>query len=268
MSKTAHLATSIASGQICLVGFAPSVDPDRKGTWNYSYEGTDNGIANLADVMLAAGAKINATYGSGSARLEASFPFYPGADPSDAGTPPTAEVPADRYSVKFGAVQVSLFALPKATNEADGYIAVPQYKKDITDAVNAGTALGLDSGTYPFAHVIYRLLSHGVENVNVDRPTLRRTRTYSYTFADRRVVTFDQYAYTTSRLITEFDIPTDIADILPVDPSGTGETPVSSTWGWRIADQDLEYNPTSRKWEETVVWEYAAYDTGIFTILS
>lgn len=272
MSKTAHLATSIASGQVCLVGFTPSVDPDGRGTWNYAYEGTDSGIANLADVMLAAGAKINASYESGSAKLSASFPFYPGTDPSD-GTPPPTEVPTDRYSVKFGAVQVDLFALAKATNEAaatPGISTAAEYKKIITDHVNDGTPITdrFDIAVSPFAFVLYRLLSHGVTYINVDHPTLRRTRTYSYAYAERRVVTFDQYVYTTLRLVSQFSIPADVFAILPANPSGTGETPVSSQWGWRIADQDLEYNPTSRKWEETVVWEFAAYDTGIFTILS
>ena len=272
MSKTAHLATSIASGQVCLVNFAPNVEPDGRGTWDYSYEGTDSGIASLASGMLAAGAKVRANYDSGVATLLASFPFNPGADPSDTTTPPTAEVPIDRYSVKFGGVQVSLFALPKATNEAHTYDDNSgAYKKVITDAVNEGTPLtdaALPIGTYPFSRVIERFLSHGVDYINVDRPTLRRTRTYSYQYAERRVVTFNQYAYTTARLITEFSIPADILAILPANPSGTGETPVSSLWGWRITDQDLEYNPTSRKWEETVTWEFAAYDTGIFTILS
>jgi hypothetical protein len=273
MSKKAYLAPSIATNQVCLVGFSPTVDPDGRGTWDYVYEGTSAGIASVAAIMSAAGARINASYDSGTSKLSASFPFYPGADPSDTGALPTAEVPTDRYSIRFGAAQVSLFALPKATNEAaaaPGISTIAEYKKIITDHVNDGTAITdrFDIAVTPFAFVIYRLLSHGIESINVDRPTLRRHRTYSYAYAERRTITFNQYVYTTSRLLTTFSIPADVASILPVDPSGTGETPASCTWGWRISDQDLEYNPASRKFEESVVWEYAAYDTGIFTVLS
>ena len=268
MSKPAHLATSIAAGQVCLVNFAPSVDPDGRGVWDYTYEGTDAGISVLSSSMLRAGAKIRTNYGSGVASLAASFSYNPGVDPADAGVPATVEAPVDRYSVHFGAVQVSLFALPYATYEANSYVSKSQYKKDITDAVNAGTALGISIVEYPFAHVIYRQLSHGVEFATVDRPTLRRTRTYSYAYAERRRVTFEQIAYTTSRLASQFGIPNDILAVLPFDPSGVGETPDVSAWGWRIADQDLTYNPTSRKWEESVTWEYAAYDGGLFVILT
>lgn len=273
MSKSAHLATSIAAGQVSLVNFAPSVDPDGRGVWDYTYEGTDAGISVLSNSMLRAGAKIRTNYGPGVASLTASFSYNPGADPADAGVPATVEAPVDRYSVHFGAVQVSLFVLPYATYEAKDYsvragVTLANYKKTITDAVNQGVALDINSAQYPFAHVIYRQLSHGVEFATVDRPTLRRTRTYSYAYAERRRVTFDQIAYTTSRLASQFGIPNDILAVLPFDPSGVGETPDVSAWGWRIADQDLTYNPTSRKWEESVTWEYAAYDGGLFVILT
>lgn len=272
MSKVAHLSSSIAAGQVALVSLSKTIDPDGRGTWDYTYEGTDDGIGTLAELLRGSGAKVRPTYDGGKATLAASFAFDAGRDPSDTSTPPAAETPTDRYSVKFGVVQVSLFAHPYATLEAEIFKAASstttaQYKKIITDHVNEGTALELPIGTYPFAHVIFRLLSHGVDYMAVDRPTLRRTRSYSYKYAERRVITFAQYAWTTAGLVTAFAIPDDITAILPANPSAP-ETPSSSQWGWRIADQDIEYNPATRKWEEVVVWEFAAYDTGLFTIIT
>ena len=270
----------MASGQVALVNYSPSVGPDGRGVYVFTYEGTDAGVSNLADALLALGAQVRSDYTGGAASLVASFPFDPGADPSDTAIAPPAEVPVDTYRITMGAQSVSLFALPKATREAKAYLELPgtgrniaKYKKLITDAIDAGEGpppeLPIDE--FPFAHAIYRSLSRGVTEEQVLSPALTRTRTFSYKYNARIRVTYTQDVWTTEALARIFQPPQDIQDTLPITPEtaptdGNWGTPSNSTWGWKVTDNGLDYNVARREWSESVTWLFAAWDNDIYKI--
>lgn len=281
MSKVAHLSTAMASGQVALVNYSPSVGPDGRGVYVFTYEGTDAGVSNLADALLALGAQVRSDYTGGAASLVASFPFDPGANPADTAIAPPAEVPVDTYRITMGAQSVSLFALPKATREAEDFKTfwgdganLAQYKKliqldlDNGDSLNSNT---FPAARFPFAHAIYRSLSRGVTEEQVLSPALTRTRTFSYKYNARIRVTYTQDVWTTEALARIFQPPQDIQDTLPITPDtaptdGNWGTPSKSTWGWKVTDNGLDYNVARREWSESVTWLFAAWDNDIYKI--
>ena len=281
MSKVAHLSTAMASGQVALVNYSPSVGPDGRGVYVFTYEGTDAGVSALADALLALGAQVRSDYTAGAASLVASFPFDPGADPADTAIVPPAEVPVDTYRITMGSQSVSLFALPKATREAKAWAEIlgdganlGSYKIEIQRAVDQGDALSTNSfnpAIFPFAHSIYRSLSRGVTEEQVLSPALTRTRTFSYKYNARIRVTYTQDVWTTEALARIFQPPQDIQDTLPITPEdaptdGNWGTPSNSTWGWKVTDNGLDYNVARREWSESVTWLFAAWDNDIYKI--
>jgi hypothetical protein len=280
MSKVAHLSTAMASGQVALVNYSPSVGPDGRGVYVFTYEGTDSGVSNLADALLALGAQVRSDYGGGVASVVASFPFDPGADPADTAIVPPAEVPVDTYRITMGEQSVSLFALPKATREAKRWAETvgdsdnkAAYKLKIQDAIDKGAALSTAMGVdeYPFAHAIYRSISRGVTEEQVLSPTLIRTRTFSYKYNVRLRISYTQDVWTTTALVRIFQPPDDIGNTLPFSPEeaptdGNWGTPDNATWGWKVTDQGLDYNVARREWSETVTWVFKSWDNDIYKI--
>jgi len=282
MSKVAHLSTAMASGQIALVNYSPSVGPDGRGVYVFTYEGTDSGVSNLADALLALGAQVRSDYTSGAASLVAAFPFDPGSNPADTAITPPAEVPVETYRIAMGAQGISLFALPKATREAKLYASVysdtlniAAYKVKIQEAIDKGTSLSvsINSTDYPFAHAIYRSLSRGVTEEQVLHPSLIRTKTFSYMYNARLRIDYTQDVWTTTALSRIFQIPDDVGNTLPFSPEtapvdGNWGTPDNSTWGWKLTDQGLDYDVARREWKESVTWLFGAWDNDIYKITS
>jgi len=282
MSKVAHLSTAMASGQVALVNYSPSVGPDGRGVYVFTYEGTDSGVSNLADALLALGAQVRSDYTSGAASLVAAFPFDPGSNPADTAITPPAEVPVETYRIAMGAQGISLFALPKATREAKLYASVysdtlniAAYKVKIQEAIDKGTSLSvsINSTDYPFAHAIYRSLSRGVTEEQVLHPSLIRTKTFSYMYNARLRIDYTQDVWTTTALSRIFQIPDDVGNTLPFSPEtapvdGNWGTPDNSTWGWKLTDQGLDYDVARREWKESVTWLFGAWDNDIYKITS
>lgn len=257
MSKIAHLSAEAAVSGIILVRSSATVSPDGRGTWNYWYQGTDTGIANFAVTALASGATVIPEYDGSLSSLVVSYSFDPAG----------AEVPIDDYSIIFDFVSVSVFALPKATNEAASYISPAQYKKDITDQVADGEELSLDTGSYPFAETLYRLLSHGVEDAQILRPIIRRTRSFSNSYATRLTVSYSNTVYTTDQLGTVWGFPSGVLARLPATPTGT-DVPAGSAFAWLLEDQTSRYRIASGRWVEEQSFVFAARDTAIYPVFA
>jgi len=282
MSKVAHLSAAMATGQVALVSYSPTVGPDRRASYVYTYEGTDAGVSVLSNLLRSLGAAIKSDYADGVARVSATFTFDPGADPANAAITPPAEVPVETYRIAMGAQGISLFALPKATREAKLYagvysdtLNVVAYKVKIQEAIDKGTSLSvsLNSTDYPFAQAIYRSLSRGVTEEQVLHPTLIRTKTFSYKYNVRLRVSYTQDVWTTSALSRIFEIPSDVADSLPFAPEaapvdGNWGTPDNATWGWKLIDQGLDYDVARREWKESVTWLFGSWDNDIYKITS
>lgn len=279
-----YFAEQLQGLNVVLEKYTPSISADKTATFDYSFVGNRADIGILANICVVAGAAIHADYDGSGSRLNASFNYYPGNFISS----PPAEVPVEKYSVSFSGVTISLFALPAARKEAKLFNST--YKKDFapsykgtTDAdtiyrnyrehiqwlADRGDSFDLSDGKYaglfPFGLTIYRSIIYGIDSETVIRPTLKRTRYYSFSFAEKRKITYALDVSTTNALIRLYFIPLDIIAVLPSDPIDA-DTPPDSTWAWKITDQTLEYSKPKRAWEEHVVFEFAAFDNNLYRI--
>ncbi len=254
-----------------LVNVSAVNDPQGNGpSWEYTYTGTQAGINTLAAQLSSAGIRHRTTSGGGDFGLVAT---YTGVDKD--GNPAT-EIPADSYSIDTEGVNVSIWSHPLVTAEANAYttpttvgsfslISSSDYRKQIETALSEGTANPHDTGTYPAAVHVYSSLARGQEYYELRRPILRRTRTFSFRYADKLSVTSQQPAWTTASLITAFSLPTDISSRLPSDPPSS-ETPAGTQWVWRLTTDSSEYSPASRKWIETRTWVFEAVDPFYYSV--
>lgn len=261
MATTYGDSSFVTNGSVCLISKQRVSDPNGSGTaWEYTYTGTESGINNKAAALNASGIRYRTSSVGGEFTLTAT---YTGLDENE---DPSTETPNDTYGLDTEGVNVSIFAHPKATAEqvASGYNSA-NYKKTIEDALAEGEANPLSETQFPFSATIYRALSRGQEYYELRRPILRRTRTFSARYTGRSDVEARQKAWTTSTLVTEFDLPADVSGRLPTDPDST-ETPVGTSWVWRLTLDTSEYNIALRQWTETKVWVFEAVDPEFYVI--
>jgi hypothetical protein len=259
--KTCVFSDATLANQCDLVERKFVTDPVAGSSWVLTYEGTAYGVELVGASLLSFGAKIDVTEDGGKCRLVATF----AKDPATA-SDPAAEVPKDRYDLDWELVQASIFSIPAATNEAKGYVSAAQYKKDITDAANNGDKYPLSESSYPVGKLLYQLLTRGTEHYEFKRPVLSRVRTYTDKYPNRTVIEQRETVYTTSSLISTFGIPSDIQAVLPLNP-GTTDTPDNAVWAWKLRGERLSYNSGTRRYEESLTWAFAAWDTNLYNLV-
>lgn len=254
MSSITQGSSSFGSAGYTLISVSPAYDQARGTTWQNVYHGIPSSIAALATSLQGTGARTDITTADGLSRLTASWARDPSVDPS-------AEVPWDRWGISVEEERVSLFSSPLAMAEANGYVNVAQYRTDIEEAARGGDEFPLDVGSYPVGRIIYNLLTQGEETYSVERPVLRRTRTYTTAYPGAPwQVGLQGYVYTRAALVREFGIVEPLLSRIPLDPSVT--LPDGFVWGWRLVSQDFDYTveKSALKAVETLSWRHGKYN--------
>lgn len=276
-AKTYLFSAGTLAAQCDLVEQRISSDPKTGSTWVLTYEGSELGVKTMAATLISYGARIETTVDGGKAKLVATFAKDPDGDSI---TNPAAEVPIDRWELDWEMVQISIWSIPSVTrelvkysNDSLGLYNVSQIKKKITDAVQAGEEYPFtDLSTYPNMYRVYNKLLSGAEYYETKRPVLTRVRTYSDKYPYRTRVVQREFVYTTATLISAFQVPQDIQDVLPFDPPDsdiplTTKGDVAGTWSWKIRGERLAYQVATRRFEENTTWAFAAWDNELYEVV-
>ena len=239
--------------------------------WEFLYEGTIANLPSLAANLAAKGARVTMELKPGKSTLSALWGFDPGETPES--SPATTETPVERYELIYEQVQYSVFNHPKVNAEAERYGSVSEYKALIENAVKNGDPNPLDSGVYPISEIlIVGFLARGIDYWDGFRPVIRRTRSFSQTYELNTTperVSATVKVWTRSALISAFSIPTAFQNRIPEDPSPTDmPLPANSVWGWRIKSFSAGYTDKERKWEESAEWDFAAWNTSLYEVVT
>jgi len=262
MSETWHLSSDAhTNGGWSLTSEGITLDSDIGYTWERVYEGNRTGIATVAALLAGDGSKLRWEQKAGLNRLQAFYARNPNVDES-------VEEATDSWNLVQEPYQIPLFRHPLAALESESYVSgsFAQYRKDITEAAEAGTAYPLDAGAFPVGLQIYRLLGQGVEYWETQRPILSRQRTFSKTYPSKQVVAFTSTVYTRSTLLSSgFGIPVDYESQIPANPSYS--PPTGTAWGWRLRQQSSGYSPNTGRWEEQLEWEFGWWYSSLYNIV-
>lgn len=254
---TTQGSADFISNQFALVRQYASFDPEGRQAWVREFQGTQTGIDTLNLALSGTGVRVETDFAPGGmSRLVATYYGYvPGS--------PEAEVPTDIWAYEEIETLPSIWTQPKL---APIIVAHPEYKKWIEDAIRDGTGnpfSGAVSGDTLKMKQLFEKMNRNEEGWWQNRPTLRRSRWISTSFAPRMVPALTTTVYSRASLITEFDVPSGSQPLIPVDPSWAA--PSGTTWGWRKGPQSGQYNPVTQRYEETQVftgafWEDDHYD--------
>lgn len=229
------------AGNVTLVGISPASDPVRGQSWAYLYTGTRTGIETLAANLALQGVRYTARHERGLSSLEAYF----GADPNGG-----SESPIDSYSRDVDIITEDTFANPLLWPWMFSNSNPAEARKLMLDAVNEGN---LASFNNPAADAAYLALTRGKNTYSYRPPTLRRTRSFSTSYASPRTPSTIPVAYTREALIREFSIPAAIASsMIPADP--TTPLPESTRWLWMLTQDSSETSRGGLRITETMVW--------------
>lgn len=252
--------------------------------WTQNYEGTRPALNALSILFGNAGGRTSLSTPGGKATLSVVWSRNPGSNPLAPPSPP--ELPVDRWEFTSEPYQISIFKRPDVAAEAATFLHTSEsivppatqvvvykgpaaYRKLIQDSVDAGLSVPFesDSVNYPFGSKVFTELVRGDESWETKRLVLSRTRSYSPDYLGTpRPVSLYTPVYTRGSLISEFNIPSQIASRIPSDP--TSPPPPSGTvWGWREKSCSEGYSTGSRKIEERREWDFAAWSTFLYTIL-
>jgi hypothetical protein len=254
-------ATSICSpadaalGGITLVSYGRAATSGRS-VYEYVYDGTESGIAALANTLAEQGVTFRSDTSAGNHRLVATY----GNDITN----PALEVPDDLYSIRTEMLYVNLWSHPKVWPFLDdGSNVFAERKKVITDAISGGTALTGAYATDGAAQALYRALTRGVTSYPSPTRVFTRRREFSTGYPNQRTIEPNPRFYTRASLISLFDIPTSVAERIPQDPSQAA--PSGSSWGWFLRQDDSEIIPAISKVRETLDFIFGAWDDYFFT---
>src|SRR5437867_8218728 len=127
------------------------IDPQMGDSIQETWEGLKFPILSLAVAFKKIGGRARVTHAGPKYRLVVTLGQTPAAG---------VETPVDRYSFDSELAYISIFNLPKATDEASKYISPARYRKDIQDAVAKGdqVPLGVVQEGFPYSLVLYRML--------------------------------------------------------------------------------------------------------------
>jgi len=250
----------IAQGY-ALVGEAQSFDPQTGARYEQFFEGTQNGILALANILSSAGAIIRYEIaGPGKKRLAALWGTPYGVAPED-------EVPTERWDLAMEPVEISIWRVQKVIAEQNAYSDPNAYRKLIEDAAAAGAAFPLTpAASYPAGVQAHRLLLWDASAFKTQLPTLRMNRSFTVGYPTRMQIKVTDDVYTTGRLISDFSVPLAVQSQLPTNPVVT--PPPGTVYGWRWSQQASGYTVSTRRWEENLGWEFNAWHSALYTIIS
>lgn len=241
MGTTYGSANFASAGNVNLAGISPVNDPVRGQSWAYFYTGTRSGIETLAANLALQGVRYTSRHERGMSSLEAYF----GADPSGG-----VESPIDSYSRDVDIITDDIFANPLLWPWLYSNSNPAEARKLMLDAVNDGNTLAFNDAA---ADAAYLSLTRGKNTYSYRPPTLRRTRTFSVSYATRRTPSTIPVAYTRAALIREFSIPDAIASaMIPDDP--TTPLPESTQWLWMLTQDSSDTSRGGLRITETMVW--------------
>lgn len=224
-------------------------------------EGTEENCLIVARNMHAQGlrAEVIPIVGTPQCRLVITFPDLNDNAP---------EVPITRWSIKTEIEDVDIFTLPEASQEMFYFTPRSRYRRLIVDAVNKGESApeAIDLVIFPFAEQLFNWLCEGIRSLPITRPTVYRSRSMSWDYADPIIIPTYPSVWTTSALISEFEIPQPFARKLPF---GNDElTPPGRVWGWLMltSDVDDQFGGTFKQ-DEVVSWVFAPWEPSRFNII-
>jgi hypothetical protein len=166
------------------------------------------------------------------------------------------EVPVDTWTLTTEVLQKDVFTHPLAIAEEGIWVPRSNYRRLITEAVENGEALVEGFNGSPFAQVLYRTLSAGQTDYEVEYYVLRRNRVVSPNSTSRLNLTTTQWIYNTSAL------PVPTAVLLDLPNNQTLSAPFGTAWGWRLRGQQSEY--IGAKVQQSHEWVLAAWNTGFY----
>src|SRR5687768_15093598 len=145
------------------------------------------------------------------------------------------EVPVDTWTLTTEVLQKDVFTHPLAIAEEGIWVPRSNYRRLITEAVENGEALVEGFNGSPFAQVLYRTLSAGQTDYEVEYYVLRRNRVVSPNSTSRLNLTTTQWIYNTIAL------PVPAAVLLDLPNNLALSAPFGTAWGWRLRGQQSEY---------------------------
>ncbi len=269
--KTSLFSSGTLAAQCDIVEQEISTDPVAGASWRLTYEGTETGVKTMGASLLSFGAKITTTVDGGKSRLIAVFAN----DPATASNP-SSEVPVDRWQIQEELVQISLWTIPAVIHELaekSNFVNISKVKKDIADAASNGLDFPYTETVYPNCYRVFLKLLAGDEHYESKRPVLTRVRTYSSNYPNRLRVVARDVTYTTSALISFLGIPVDIQAVVPVNPPDANlpvdtHGKIVASWSWKNRGTNLDYQIATRRFEETSIFAFAAWDNDLYELIT
>lgn len=252
-------ATFTNNNQVTLVRSGVAFDGSAGSVWEESWVGTSAGIATKYAEVIALGGKARRGSEGGAYTLTVAY----ARDPDDV----SDEVAVDEWEFDLETFEMDLFAWAPAIIEADAYGNVADYRKLLVDAATEGDANPHSNTTYPVANYIYKLLTRGVTSIPLNRPVLSRNRTFSAAYSGRNQSSARQTIWTTDALVAAFAIPASVQALLPDNPP-TAETPLNTTWAWRLSVDRSQFSVSEGKWTEMKSWQFGAWVESFFNVVS
>jgi len=243
-------------------------DPQLGDTIIENWVGLEESILSVAAAYRVLGARTRTGQQEGSPewRLQATFANPELVDGQ------TESAPDIKWEVRTEMVQLSIFSAFAIQEEADRYIDPAQYKnpaqykKDIEDAVKAGTANPINKVKFPYSAVVYRELARGVEAFETKRFVLqgRYFASVNWYLTQRRVIEAGDYVYSAASLGTQYGVPAGLIRFLPAVPTFPGATPVGTKWGWRSRGEVSTFTYGATKVETSFDFVFAAWSTSFY----
>lgn len=233
--------------------FDPATGWGRRETWAGPKAAID---AKAAEIGLA-GIKFTTSQKGPHKALVCDIPGVP-----DGGQ--TGEDIADTYEFVAEWAQESIFANPKVIAAAGTAETLVNWRYQIEKALSAKPPTALSGSPAAMLQALYWLRARGVESFELRRIVFRRTRTLPVNHPSTVKMDFLEDIWTTAQLISDFDIPQEIADQFPANPA---ITPVGTIWGWKYRQDSSQilYGIGGKK-TEIKEWMFAAWPVDLYDV--
>lgn len=186
------------------------------------------------------------------------------------------EAPIDSYEFDTEFSQPSVWTSDKVFSVAGSQETLNTWRRDIENAIKGIDTTGTASATGgPLSEAasgftgnklkLYRLFIRGAESVEVGTVVLNRVRTFSTQYVGRLQLDATEKIWTTSALVTAFNIPADIAALMPANPA---TTPSDTAWSWKIRKQTFKPLRKDSRIEETLAFVFKAWSTMLYSLQS
>jgi len=166
------------------------------------------------------------------------------------------ETPVDTFGWDTELAQESIFSNPQVLAAAGSDDEIARWKASYKEPLKE-SKLPSTLTTFSAEQLeLYTLLLRGQEAVEVERLVLRRTRTFTLRYPQPIRLTSVPEIYTSSALISAFDIPGSVAAQFPATP---GTTPQYTVWGWKKRRDSSNILVAQGRVEENKDWVFAAW---------